>query len=96
MNRVKLEEEIKALLIDVLELEGVSPENISSTEPLFDGNLGLDSIDGLEIGIALKKKYNIALDHKQKKYFHSVSTLVDLVIGEKECQSNIQQFQKIL
>ncbi|MDR1982558.1 MAG: phosphopantetheine-binding protein [Holosporaceae bacterium] len=84
MDRIKLEEEIKALIIDVLELEDISPKDILSGAPLFDGDLGLDSIDGLEIGIALKKKYGIAIDHKQKKYFHSVLTLVDLVLGEKE------------
>jgi acyl carrier protein len=85
MNRAELEEEVKVLIIDALELEGVSPEDISSTESLFSGNLGLDSIDGLEIGIALKRKYGIVPNSGHKKYFSSISTLVDLIIGEKEC-----------
>jgi acyl carrier protein len=84
MDRTKLEEEIKALVVDALELEDVSPQDIASNDSLFDGNLGLDSIDGLEIGIALKKKYGVSISQKQKKYFHSVSTLADWVMEEKK------------
>ncbi|MGH6950142.1 MAG: phosphopantetheine-binding protein, partial [Vitreimonas sp.] len=54
------ESELKAMIIDVLNLEDVSPEDISSDEELF-GNTGLalDSIDALEIGVALQKRYGI-------------------------------------
>jgi acyl carrier protein len=80
MDRTELEKEIKKLIINALELDDISPEDISSDSPLFgDGGLCSDSIDGLEIGLALKKRYNLAVDHKQKKYFHSVSTLADWV-----------------
>ena len=56
-----LENEIKELIIKSLELEDITPSQIKDEEPLFVEGLGLDSIDALEIGMALKKKYNIKL-----------------------------------
>jgi acyl carrier protein len=47
-----LEAELKQLIIDTLELEGISPMDIASYAPLFGEGLGLDSIDALELGVA--------------------------------------------
>lgn len=55
INKAELEEEIKKLIIKALDLENISPAEISSDTPLFKDGLGLDSIDSLEIEIALKK-----------------------------------------
>jgi acyl carrier protein len=94
MDRMKLEAEIKILIIDALEMDEVSPGDISTDDPLFGEGWGLDSIDGQEIGIALEKKYGVAIDDEQKKYFYSVSTLADLVLehrnklGEIKCLAN--------
>ena len=52
-----LEEELKKLIIEVLELEEITPDDIKTDEALFIDGLGLDSIDALELGMALKKKY---------------------------------------
>ena len=51
-----LETEIRELIVDSLKLEDIAAESIDVDEPLFDGSLGLDSIDALEIGIALRKR----------------------------------------
>ena len=56
-----LELEVKQLIIDSLSLEDIEPEDIDSEEPLFGDGLGLDSIDALELGIALQKTYNIKI-----------------------------------
>ena len=48
-----LEAELKQLIIDTLELEGLSPADIASEAPLFGQGLGLDSIDALELGVCL-------------------------------------------
>jgi acyl carrier protein len=56
---VSLERDIKNLIISSLELEDITPEDINAQEPLFNEGLGLDSIDALELGMALKKNYNI-------------------------------------
>ena len=77
-----LEEELKKLIIDVLELEDITPEDINTEEALFIDGLGLDSIDALELGTALKKKYNLKMGtdkEENKKYFYSVKTLADFI-----------------
>jgi acyl carrier protein len=56
---VDLEHELKELVVSALSLEDITPEAIASDEPLFVSGLGLDSIDGLELGMALRKKYGI-------------------------------------
>jgi len=70
------------LIVEALSLEDVSPDEISSDEPLFVEGLGLDSIDALEIGVALQKKYGLKVDansEEVKNKFYSVSTLCKLV-----------------
>lgn len=77
-----IKNELKNLIITSLALEEISAEDIKDDEPLFGEGLGLDSIDALELGMALKKKYNITLDsnrEENKKYFYSVNTLSELV-----------------
>lgn len=74
--------ELKQMIIDVLALEDISVDDIDDTAPLFNEGLGLDSIDALELGLALKKRYNIHLNAESadtKKYFQSIETLVALV-----------------
>jgi len=77
-----LVEELKVLIIDVLNLEDVTPEDIQAGEPLFGEGLGLDSIDALELGLALQKKYNISIDAENentKTHFASVNNLAKFV-----------------
>lgn len=77
-----LENAIKTLIIESLELEDITVDDIKDDEPLFISGLGLDSIDALELGMALKKKYNVDLsDNKEenKKYFYSVKTIADFI-----------------
>ena len=77
---MSLEEEIKNLIISSLDLEDMTPDDIKVDEALFTTGLGLDSIDALELGMAIRKKYNITLDEdkeKNKQYFYSVKTLAE-------------------
>lgn len=77
-----LETELKELIIDCLDLEDLSPEDIGTNEPLFVDGLGLDSIDALELGLHIQKKYNIKLDAKSEdtqKHFASVASLRDFL-----------------
>ena len=79
---MSLEDEIKNLIISSLDLEDMAPEDIKNDEALFTTGLGLDSIYALELGMAIRKKYNITLDEdkeKNKQYFYSVNTLADLI-----------------
>ena len=74
--------EIKHLIIESLDLEDVTPDDIVDDEPLFVEGLGLDSIDALELGLAIKNKYNVTIDaesEETKKHFASVNSLVNFV-----------------
>ena len=81
MDPLKLE--IKRLIIDALELEDTQPADIGDDIALFgDDGLGLDSIDALELGIALRKQYKIQLeanDAGNREHFRSVNSLAQLV-----------------
>ena len=77
-----LETEIKQLIINALDLEDIAPADIDTTAPLFGEGLGLDSIDALELGVAIKKKYGItfsAEDKENRKHFASVEALAAFV-----------------
>jgi len=73
--------ELKNEIINVLNLEGVKPENIATDDELFGGGLGLDSIDALELIVLLEKNYGIKLkDPAQgKEIFRSVRTMAEFV-----------------
>jgi acyl carrier protein len=73
-----IENELKALIVDSLALEGVQPADIQSDAALFVEGLGLDSIDALELGMAISKKYGIRMSAdaaENKQHFSSVSAL---------------------
>jgi acyl carrier protein len=76
MNDLKLQ--IKELIVNALELEDIKPEDIVDSEPIFGTGLGLDSIDALELGVALKKKFGVKFSAESadnKKHFASVDAL---------------------
>lgn len=75
-------DEIKQLIIDSLELEDVAPADIDPAAPLFGEGLGLDSIDALELGVAIQKKYHVKLDAtsaETRQHFHSVQNLAKFI-----------------
>jgi acyl carrier protein len=75
-------QELKEKVIEVLNLEEVSPEDIAADTPLFGNDgLGLDSIDALELIVLLDKNYGIRLaDPKQgREIFYSIATMADYI-----------------
>ena len=81
-----LHSEVKQMIIDVLALEDVSVADIDDAAPLFGDGLGLDSIDALELGLALQKKYGVSMsaDSEQtRQHFSSVNALVAFVAGHR-------------
>ncbi|WP_028238174.1 phosphopantetheine-binding protein [Stutzerimonas azotifigens] len=80
MSRLQLE--IKQLIIDALGLEDIAPEDIVADEPLFGDGLGLDSVDALELGLAIQKRFGIRIDAEAKdtrKHFANVDSLTAFV-----------------
>lgn len=83
----KLVTELKFLLIETLDLEDIGLEDIITDAPLFAGGLGLDSIDALEIGVAIQKRYGLKIDTNSNdlaKWFHSVKSLAEFVAAERQ------------
>tara|TARA_B100000959_G_C14580109_1_gene459610 strand:- start:51 stop:323 length:273 start_codon:yes stop_codon:yes gene_type:complete len=82
MSTEDLEQELKELIIGTLELEDISPDDIDSSEALFNEGLSLDSIDALELGVALQRRYSVELDAEveaNQEHFASVKSLARFV-----------------
>ena len=80
-----LHNELKQLIIDALNLEDMSIDEIETEAPLFGDGLGLDSIDALELGLAIKKKYNIVIgadDSNTRQHFASVANLANYITSQ--------------
>lgn len=74
--------ELKQLIIEALFLEDLAPGDIDDDAPLFGEGLGLDSIDALELGLAIKNRYRVTIDaesEETRKHFSSVSSLVRFI-----------------
>jgi len=87
----KIEDEIKELIIEVLQLEDIRPIDIDASAPLFGEGLGLDSIDALELGVALQKRYGIVLSansEETRKHFASVQSLAALITQSSPTEKN--------
>ena len=79
-----LEDQLKHLIVDALALEDVEPDEIQTDEPLFVDGLGLDSIDALELALAIQEKFGVATspdDERNRQIFFSVKTLAEFVRG---------------
>ncbi len=78
-----LEAELKELIVASLFLENISPVDIDSNEQLFgDEGLALDSIDALEIGVEIQKKYGVKIDPEDEdlaRHFRNVKSLAEFV-----------------
>ena len=81
----QLEHDIKALIISSLALEDIAPADIDAAAPLFVDGLGLDSIDALELGLALQKRYGVSLSAESEQvraHFASVRALAQFVVSQ--------------
>jgi len=80
-------EELKVLIVDTLALEDVTASEVETDALLFGGGLDLDSIDALEIAMAIEEKYGVVLGDDpdvNQKIFMSVHTLAEFVTGSLE------------
>jgi acyl carrier protein len=76
-----LKRKLKELLIERLKFEDMTPDDIGDDEPLFEGGLGLDSIDALEIVVMLESEFGIKVKNESsaRTYFRSVASLANFV-----------------
>jgi acyl carrier protein len=80
-----LRNDIKQLIISSLNLEDTTPESIKDDAPLFQEGLGLDSIDALELAVAIERRYRVTIPDEAvgKKVFSSVNALAAYVAENK-------------
>ena len=81
-----LEQDIKALIVSTMSLEDVVADDIDTEAPLFNEGLGLDSIDALELGLALQKRYGVTLaadSEETRRHFASVRSLAAFVAASR-------------
>lgn len=86
-DAIKLETEIKNLIISALELEDLHAEDIISDEALFTEGLGLDSIDALELGVAVQREFGVKIDAQDKDvklHFASVRNLAKFISAARK------------
>jgi acyl carrier protein len=79
---VVVKEELKALLVNELNLEDISPDDIDETAPLFRDGLGLDSIDALELSVIIDRQYGIKIkaeDERNAEIFSSLNALAAFI-----------------
>ena len=85
-DALNLEFELKKLIIDSLALEDVTPDEVDSEAPLFVEGLGLDSIDALELAMALEERYGVKIvddPEENQKIFASVRSLAEFVSDQR-------------
>jgi acyl carrier protein len=82
----QLKHELKDLIIVTLKLEDVAPDGIEDGSPLFGEGLGLDSIDALEVTVALEKRYKLSIPDEAvgKQAFASVNALAAFVQAHRQ------------
>ncbi len=86
-NTTELEAEIKHLIVEALDLEDITPGEIGSEELLFGDDIGLDSIDALELGMEIRKRYGIKIEaatEEVKEHFATVRNLALFIAAARE------------
>ena len=87
MTREEIESKLKDVIVSSLDLEDFTAADIATDAPLFGEGLGLDSIDALELGMAVKKTFGVTFASdpaENKKIFYSVKTLADFIERQKK------------
>ena len=82
-----LEDRLKSLIVETLVLEDVDPASIETDAPLFGEGLGLDSIDALELALAIHSEFGVRTqedDPKNREYYFSVKSLAEFIRREQE------------
>jgi len=83
-DETALSDYLKKMIIETLKLEEITPEDIESDAPLFRDGLGLDSIDALELVVAIEKNFDVIIEDEDvgKRAFASIGALARFIQDE--------------
>lgn len=87
MTRQALEDEIREVILASVDMDGLTAADLEAEVPLFGEGVGLDSIDALEIGAALRRRFQVkfkANAEENRDYFKSVRTLANFIAAQRE------------
>lgn len=87
MTNTALEHDIKLMIIETLGLEDMQPQDIDSQAGLFGDGLGLDSVDALELGLALQKRFGVTIDPEtrhMRDHFATVASLSRYIRAQRD------------
>ena len=83
-----IKNEIKLLILETLNIKNIKPDDIDDSVPIFskDSILGLDSIDGIELIMAIQKKYEVRIGDQNlaRTVLESVNSIADFIICERK------------
>lgn len=85
-----LEDRLKTLIVETLALEDIEPASIETDAPLFGEGLGLDSIDALELALAIQTDFGVKTeenDERNRDYYRSVRTLAAFIRSRQAATS---------
>jgi len=77
---------LKEILVNDLKIQGIKPEEINDTQPLFDEGLGLDSLDAVELVVLIQKHFGVQIADMEEgqKAFESIDCLAQFILARKE------------
>ncbi len=83
-----LKQELKKLIVRAANLEDVEPDEIKDDQPLFVEGLGLDSIDALELVVAIEKQFEVIIEDEEvgRQAFASIDALADFIVEKKKAE----------
>ncbi|ODS80527.1 MAG: acyl carrier protein [Cytophagaceae bacterium SCN 52-12] len=86
LNTAALKETLKKQIVQYLNLLDIKPEDIRDDEPLFGGDLGLDSIDSLELVVLLEREYGIKINNpaEGRKILVDVNRMAEFITGHQK------------
>ncbi len=81
-QETSIEDQLKKLIVETLALEDIEPHTIETDAPLFGEGLGLDSIDALELALAINSEFGVRTeenDERNREYYTSVASLAAFI-----------------
>lgn len=80
-----IQDRLKQIIVETLNLDDITPEEIENDQSLFETGLGLDSIDVLELVVRIEKEYQVKIENSEaaKKALQSVDSLAAYIAAAK-------------